>query len=105
MTRRNNRALSIPNVLAGVGLAGAVLGAIVNPNTIPVIAAAAGGSLVTASLVADKKDRKKEFDLKAAKVEAALKYCYETGKGLATAARKWTPRSAWCILSITRSRY
>jgi len=82
MTRRNNRALPIPNVLAGVGLAGAILGAVANPNTIPVIAAAAGGSLVTASLVADKKDRKKEFDLKAAKVEAALKYCYETGKGL-----------------------
>lgn len=65
---------------AGFGLA---LGSIaMQPGTFPVFGAAAGGSLVTASLIGSKKDREKEEAERAAKVSKALSFCYENFKGL-----------------------
>jgi hypothetical protein len=65
---------------AGFGLA---IGSIaMQPGTFPVFGAAAGGSLVTASLISSKKDKEKEETERATKVSKALSYCYENFKGL-----------------------
>jgi len=65
---------------AGLGLA--VAGLIQNPTVWPTIGAAAGGSVVSLSLLASKKDKERAEAERAAKVSKALSYCYENFKGL-----------------------
>lgn len=65
---------------AGFGLA--LSSVVMRPETFPVLGAAAGGSLVTASLITNKKNREKEKAEQATKVSKALSYCYENFKGL-----------------------
>jgi len=65
---------------AGLGLA--VVGVIQNPSVWPTIGAAAGGSVVSLSLLSSKKDKERVEAERAAKVSKALSYCYENFKGL-----------------------
>jgi len=65
---------------AGLGLA--VAGVIQNPSVWPTIGAAAGGSVVSLSLLSSKKDKERVEAERAAKVSKALSYCYENFKGL-----------------------
>lgn len=65
---------------AGFGLA--VGSVIAQPGTFPVLGAAAGGSLVTASLINTKRNKEKEEADRATKVAKSLSYCYENFKGL-----------------------
>jgi len=65
---------------AGLGLA--VAGVIQNPAVWPTIGAAAGGSVVSLSLLSSKKDKERVEAERAAKVSKALSYCYENFKGL-----------------------
>jgi hypothetical protein len=65
---------------AGLGLA--VAGLIQNPAVWPTIGAAAGGSVVSLSLLSSKKDKERIEAERAAKVSKALSYCYENFKGL-----------------------
>jgi hypothetical protein len=68
------------SAIAGLGLA--VAGVVQNPTVWPVVGAAAGGSVVSLSLLATKKDKERAEAERAAKVSKALSYCYENFKGL-----------------------
>lgn len=65
---------------AGFGIA--VGASVLQPKLIPVVAAAAGGSMVTAGLVGTNKDRERDQAERAARVSKALTFCYEHFKGL-----------------------
>lgn len=65
---------------AGLGIA--VGASVLQPKLIPVVAAAAGGSMMTAGLVGADKDKKREQAEKTARVSKALNFCYESFKGL-----------------------
>ena len=67
-------------VTAGLGLA--VAGLIQNPTVWPTVGAAAGGSVISLSLLSTKKDKERVEAERAAKVSKSLSYCYENFKGL-----------------------
>jgi hypothetical protein len=65
---------------AGFGIA--IGASVLQPKLIPVAAAAAGGSMMTAGLIGTNKDKEKEQAERAIRVSKALSYCYENFKGL-----------------------
>lgn len=65
---------------AGFGIA--IGASVLQPKLIPVAAAAAGGSMMTAGLVGANKDKERDQAERAVRVSKALTFCYEHFKGL-----------------------